>query len=116
MKRYDETIVTQYFKRETRRLTHVVCDICGKEIKAGKGYRNESAAYIDVHTWHNDWGNDSCDSHKHRELCKECATKFVGHYIMASHGTEELELSVEYISDRETADTGYIPISKEDVE
>ena len=115
MKRYEETMAIQYYKRETQKLTSVVCDICGKEFKSDRGYRSKSAEYIRVHTWHNDWGNDSCESHHNRDLCKECAAKFVSDYIMNASGSMELELGVEYASDRETAGTGYIPISKEDV-
>lgn len=116
MKRYEETIAVEYYKRETRKLTSVVCDECGKEIKSDHRHRVESAEYIRVHTWHNDWGNDSCESHKHMDLCKECAAKFVADYVMNASGSMELELGVEYVSDTETTGTGYIPISKEDVE
>ena len=115
MKRYEETIATQYYKLETRKLTSVICDICGKEFKPDRGYRVKSAEYIRVHTWHNDWGNDSCETHLNRDLCKECAAKFVADYIMNASGSMELELSVEHAADQETDETGYIPISKKDV-
>lgn len=115
MKKFEETVAMQYYKRETRKLTSVVCDECGKEFKPDRGYRVKSAEYIRVHTWHNDWGNDSCESHERMDLCKECAAKFVADYIMNASGSMELELSVEYVDDRETDGTGYIPISNEDV-
>ena len=118
MKKYDETIATQYYKQETRKLTSVVCDICGKEFKPKpvRVCRNERPEYIRVHTWHNDWGNDSCESHHNRDMCKECAAKFVADYIMDASGSMELELRVEYVDEWETDGTGYIPISKEDEE
>lgn len=112
MKRYDETIATQYYKQETRKLTSVVCDICGKEFKPSTGYRDRSARYIRVHTWNDDYGSES---HHHRDLCKDCAAKFVSVYIMSIEASEELELRVEYVDDRETDGTDYIPISKKDV-
>ena len=58
--------------------------------------------YIHIHTWHNDWGNDSIDSHENYDLCKECAKKFVSDYIERCKGTMELELSTEQLSKNET--------------
>lgn len=114
MKKYNETIETNYFKQETRKLTSVVCDICGKEITPDRGYRNESAEYIEIHTWHNDWGNDSCESHAYRDLCKKCAARFVADYIMNAHGSEELELAVQYASPNDSLMTSFIPFDVEE--
>ena len=109
MKQYDETIEKYYFKQETRGLTCVVCDMCGREIKPSKRGRDESAEYIEIHTWHNDWGNDSCESHAYRDLCKKCAARFVADYIMNAHGSEELGLSIQHASPNDTAMTTFSP-------
>ena len=82
------------------------CDICEREI---------TGHHWHILTGHNDWGNDSCETHLNRDLCKECAAKFVADYIMNASGSMELELSVEHAADQETDETGYIPISKKDV-
>ena len=45
---------------------HRICDICGKEIERDDGYWN-------CHTFHNDWGNDSVESHEYFDICSvEC--------------------------------------------
>ena len=56
------------------------CDICGKEIKPNA--RNNQYNYFALHTWHNDWGNDSCESHEYMDACSpECVKKFTDEYI-----------------------------------
>ena len=44
----------------------LICDICKKEIQ-------HDAGYWEVTTHHNDWGNDSCESYEHFDVCSiEC--------------------------------------------
>lgn len=55
------------------------CDFCKKPIEKDKYY---GFNYFVVHTWHNDWGNDSIDSHEYMDACcAECALKFATKYI-----------------------------------
>ena len=68
--------------------------------------RNEKSSYVYIHTWHNDWGNDSVDSHERGDYCKECAKSFVTKYVEEICGTEELELEHNYLCSGETHD-GY---------
>ena len=55
------------------------CDICGKQIeKIQSGFYN----YFVIHTWHHDWGNDSCESHEYKDACSpECVMNFTQTYI-----------------------------------
>ena len=114
MKKFDNVIDTAYYKREEKSLTKVVCDMCHKEIMVGR-YKSDDAAYIRVHTWHNDWGNDSCESHRYYDFCKDCASEFVANYIAKSYGTEELNLSIEYASVNSKENSSLVRVNKEDI-
>lgn len=64
-------------------------------------YDDDRSEYFKVHTWHNDWGNDSVDSHEYFDLCKDCIKEFVVNYIDGdpdgfidgSYLTREVEIS-----------------------
>lgn len=64
----------------TKEVTGVKCDICGKVIPIGKG-RYDECKYYDVMTGHADWGNDSCESVEHRDICPDCLVRFVDDYF-----------------------------------
>ena len=71
-------------------LVGLKCDICGKDIHKG---------YWTLTTGHNDWGNDSCDSTKHFDLCsKECVQKKLEEYFedCTCGRTHYFELSQDY--------------------
>lgn len=54
------------------------CDVCGAEIKG---------PHWSIFTGHNDWGNDSSDSHEYYDACsRECLNKLIDDYI---NGTED---------------------------
>ena len=65
------------------------CDVCKNEIKHGNGYWH-------VHTWHNDWGNDSCESHEYFDVCSmECLKDKFDEYCHESksyHDTAEIHV------------------------
>lgn len=87
--------------KSVRKVEYVRCDGCGKKILPNR-YRSAESEYVRIHTWHNDWGNDSIDSHTYGDYCKECAKSFVSTYIDEMTGTEELELENEYLWSSET--------------
>ena len=92
-----------------KRLDYVVCDNCKKEIRRTRPeYTCDFPEYIYIHTWHNDWGNDSVDSDEYYTFCKDCAKKFITDYIDKSRGTEELELSRKVVSPYEYEDEEYV--------
>ena len=95
MKHYGDIVSTEIVTNRINKLTHVECDECAKKIVAGV-YDSDSTRYIRVHTWHNDWGNDSVESHKYYDLCLECAAKFVSSHILNMDGTMHMECYVEY--------------------
>lgn len=89
--------------KSVRKIEYVRCDCCGKKILP-KAVRSNENSYVRIHTWHNDWGNDSVESHEYHDYCKECAKSFVAKYIDDMDGTEELELEYECLWTSETHD------------
>lgn len=88
-----------------RKVEYIRCDKCGKKIMPTQ-YRSEKSSYVHIHTWHNDWGNDSVDSHNYRDFCKNCAKLFVTKYIANMNSTEELKCEHKNLFSNETY-TGY---------
>jgi hypothetical protein len=101
MKYLGEETTREVVKQTVRKVEYIRCDRCEKKIMPSK-YREEKNNYVHVHTWHNDWGNDSIDSHERNSYCKDCAKQVVAEYISTSSGTEELELKNEYLFEDET--------------
>lgn len=89
--------------KSIRNVEYLRCDKCNKVIFHGQ-YLHDECKYIKVHTWHSDWGNDSIDSHKYRDLCPECACEYVSDYIKNASGTEELELENRYLHNEKCED------------
>lgn len=81
--------------KTVREIEYIRCDNCGKKILPDVYKRDND--YVHVHTWHNDWGNDSCESHEYRDYCKECAMKIIAKYISDMDGSEELEVTHKYL-------------------
>ncbi len=76
------------------------CDVCGGTIEKVKVPATvyPEYNYFVIHTWHNDWGNDSRDSHEYYDACcPECVMQFVKKYIGGSYdhpvNSEEIEIS-----------------------
>ena len=84
-----------------RPVEYIRCDKCGKKIIPNK-FHSEESQYIHIHTYHNDWGNDSVDSHEYNDYCIKCAKEIVVDYIDKIGGSEELELTNKYLSTIET--------------
>ena len=101
MKYLGEETTREVVKQTVRNVEYIRCDKCEKKIVPSK-YREEKNNYIHIHTWHNDWGNDSIDSHEQNDYCKDCAKQVVLEYISTSRGTQELELQNEYLFENET--------------
>ena len=79
-----------------KEVTGVRCDICGKVIPVGKG-RYDKCKYYDVMTGHRDWGNDSCDSIEHHDVCPECLIKVVSKYFTNNeHDSAYMDIEPEY--------------------
>ena len=84
-----------------RKIEYIRCDKCNKKILPFR-YQNGSNQYVHIHTWHSDWGNGSIESHEYHEYCPECAKEVISEYIDEMSGSEELELSNEYLFEDET--------------
>ena len=84
-----------------RQVEYIRCDKCGKKIIPCK-YKEDQNQYVYIHTYHNDWGNDSVDSSESHDYCVECAKKVVAEYIEKMDGTEELELTNKYLGTAST--------------
>lgn len=88
--------------KSVRKVEYIRCDGCGKKIMPYDYRTRKDASYVHIHTWHNDWGNDSVDSHEYGDYCKECAKSFVSAYVDKMNGSEELELKHEVVHSNET--------------
>ena len=72
-KKYEvkERVVTERVLIEEK----MFCDICGKEIP-------KKSEYWRVSTHHSDWGNDSCESVEHFDVCSQiCLMNKFAEYI-----------------------------------
>ena len=101
MKYLGEETTREVVKQTIRKVEYIRCDKCQKKIMPAK-YREEKNNYIHIHTWHNDWGNDSIESDKRNDYCKDCAKQVVAEYISTSSGTQKLELQNKYLFENET--------------
>lgn len=81
-----------------RRVIGIECDVCGRLITP-TSYCMDRSRYFRVTTGHHDWGNDSCESIKHLDICPNCICDFVDKYIKEIDGTEYLEMRTEYITE-----------------
>ena len=76
------------------------CDVCGSEITEfiSGGLPRGQYNYFAIRTWHNDWGNDSVESHEYYDACSpECVMKFAKLYIEGAYknvtNTHNIEIS-----------------------
>ncbi len=90
------TEVKEVVTAKVRALEGIKCDVCGRIIKPDR-FRSQKNKYYDVTTGHNDWGNDSCESRKHTDVCPECVNEFVTKYLDAADGTEYIEIDPEFV-------------------
>lgn len=97
MKHYLDITSIKTRKITEANLSFVECDDCGKKIFASGDCRKDRA-YFKVHTWHDDWGNDSCESHMYYEFCRDCAIKHVSDYIRNMSGSMQLECAIKHAS------------------
>ena len=76
-------------KREYEVKTHTVTErVCGKETMhcdVCNGVIDGNKAYWELTTGHHDWGNDSCESIEHFDVCSEsCLMKKFSEYVKES--------------------------------
>lgn len=74
--------VKRVVTEKVRECIGIECDNCGKVIYGDTlGYSYYDRIYYEVTTSHNDWGNDSCESIQHFDICPDCITDFVDRYF-----------------------------------
>ena len=78
----------------------VQCDKCFKAIMVENGM-HDSNRYFEVMIGHHGWGNDSCDSIKHFDICPNCIGGFVVNYLDKAKGTAYIDVNVAYAYPRE---------------
>ena len=73
------------------------CDVCKREInKNADGPWSGWYNYFVIHTWHNDWGYDSVDSHEYYDACcDECAVKFVSKYLHEAQKVQKNTMNIK---------------------
>ena len=92
-------------------LAGVKCDICGRVIeppseKDRYNWIDDKYKFYLVTTGHNDWGNDSCESIRHYDICPECITKFVSDYLNERRDsrTAYIEINTTHVYFNDTVD------------
>lgn len=83
--------------RKKRLVEAIECDKCKRIIKPTI-YNEESSKYFTVTTGHRDWGNDSCESIEHFDICPHCIDKFVSRYLQECPYTGYIEIETEFIN------------------
>ena len=94
----------KYFSEKTKNVTvkkeqevaYLKCDICHRKIENKGIGSNEQAKYFLVCTSHNDWGNDSIESIKYKDICPQCISDFCSNYLKEAKGTEEIEIETKW--------------------
>jgi len=89
---------TKVVYRVKRKVIGVECDVCNRLITPCS-FLDSKSRYFEVMTGHHDWGNDSCESIEHRDICPECISEFVKGYVQNADGTEYLNLETTYAWD-----------------
>lgn len=91
--RKDDYEIKEYIVRDKVLIKkRLFCDVCKQEIITS----GNRCPHWSLTTGHNDWGNDSCESIMHFDLCsKECLTKKFEEYLKDSdsdHNSEYFEI------------------------
>ena len=86
--------------RVRQKVEAVECDICKRRIEPTL-YRKLESQYFEVITGHNDWGNDSCESRQHFDICPACIGDFITKYAKEARGSEYIEVETTYVSAHE---------------
>lgn len=74
--KYEERTITRTERVLVR--SELLCGMCRKKIGRCNGYWK-------AHAWHDDWGNDSIESHEHFDVCStECLIKKFEEYCTDS--------------------------------
>ena len=89
----DRKYETKTYTKTERVLTSEkrYCDMCKKEI---------TGPHWEISTWHNDWGNDSCESFEYIDICSsDCLRKTFEKYIECSKGsTNTQHIEVKHVN------------------
>lgn len=83
----------------TYELAGVKCDACGRVVEPPSkedqyNWMDDKYKYYSVITGHYDWGNDSCDSIRHYDICPECITRFVSDYLTDKKGYRSAYINI----------------------
>ena len=74
-------------------IKEISCDQCSNVICDSDTNKDSAITFFTAHTFHNDWGNDSVDSHNYDDICGlECLLEYTKDYFKESNGTEGLEV------------------------
>lgn len=86
--------------RTVYKLAGVKCDVCGRIIEPPTRenrchWMDDDHKYYSVTTGHHDWGNDSCESIKHYDVCPDCINKFVAEYLDNKKGYRSAYIEIQ---------------------
>jgi len=80
---------------------YLICDICKrliyKQNMDSKRINIKPVHWYEVTTGHYDWGNDSCDSIEHYDVCPKCLNKVFHEYFnRSSKGSNTEYINIEH--------------------
>ncbi len=85
MKYYGKSTIE---KIEHKLCEYIRCDNCNKKII-------DEEKYFEVTTGHHDWGNDSCESIEHLDICEKCINKFSENYLKENKESNTAYIEIE---------------------
>ena len=81
---------------KSEKVKEVICDQCSAIICNEDTLKNQLIVFYSVHTYHNDWGNDSIDSSEFLDLCSQkCLLDNAGAYYAEANGSESYDIERE---------------------
>lgn len=92
--------VEEVIKGEVHTVTGIRCDVCKRDLRyryrPNSDYLEHRPKYFEVTTGHHDWGNDSCESISHNDVCPDCIDGFVSRYLAKANGTDYIEIETSW--------------------
>ena len=90
----------QIVYRNRREILGITCDVCERELRF-PDVRTHSCVpfikYFEVVTSHQDWGNDSCESVEHYDICQDCIAEFTADYLADCSDTASIDIEAAVI-------------------
>ena len=90
--------VAEEVYKKKRKVVGISCDKCDVVVPVYNYREPDKSMYYRVMTGHHDWGNDSCDSIDHLDICPKCINEFTTEYLNnIEYRTSYIEIQREHV-------------------